>query len=135
MVDSMSGTHLAAERFVECLTALPNLHTLEFAPVSQHHVVKYFVDALKTRNCQFQQVRELVLPDAVHWLLRCCPNVVDLTCCGEAPGLDFVESLEAGGLNHITKLSILRPGGGVLWWDLDIWPSRISFVSRLPLLR
>ena len=132
-VESVSGTYLEAELFVECLTTLPNLHTLEVAYAPLNQVVKYFVDALKKRDSQFQQVRKLVLPDAVHWLLRCCPNIEDLTCCGTAPGVDFVESLAAGGSNHITKLTVLCAGGSDIWRSLDIWPSRIRSVSRSPL--
>lgn len=130
MVESVSGTYLEAELFVECLTALPNLHTLEIAFAPRNQVVKHFVDALKKRESQFQQIRTLVLPDAVHWLLRCCPNVEDLTCCDTAPGIDFVESLAAGGSNHITRLTVLCPGGSVTWRSLDIWPSRVHSISR-----
>lgn len=132
MVESVSGTYQAAESFVECLSALPNLHTLDIAFAPQNQVVKHFADALKKRESQFQQVRALILPDAVHWLLRCCPNVEDLTCCGTPPGIDFVESLAAGGSNCITKLTVLCQGGSSIWWNLDIWPSRIRFISLSP---
>jgi len=133
-VDSVSGTYQGAELFIDCLTALQNLRTFEITSASQYKIVKYFVDTLKKKETQFQQIRTLVLPDAVHWLLRCCPNVEDLTCC-TAPGIDFVESLVAGELNRITKLSVLCPSGSSIWWNLDIWSSTIHFVSRLLSLR
>jgi len=132
VVESVSGTYLEAELLVECLTALSSCHTLEIAFAPPNQVIKHFVDALKKRGSQFQQVRTLVLPDAVHWLLRCCPNVEDLTCCGTPPGIDFVESLAANGLNCITKLTVLCPGGSGIWWSLDIWPSKIHILPPSP---
>jgi len=106
-VESTDKTYVAACRFIECLTALPNLHTLEIAAMRQDHPIGYIVDALREREPHFQQVRTLVLPDKAHWLLRCCPNVEDLACYGATPDEAFVESLVVGELNCITKLSIL----------------------------
>jgi len=130
-VDSVSGVYKEAELFIDCLSALPNLHTLEITTNSQYLIIKYCVDTLKKRVPQFQQVRTLVLPDAVHRLLRCCPNVEDLTCC-TPPGMDFVKSLMAGGLNRITRFSVLRPSGSLVYMSLDIWSSRIHSVSCSP---
>lgn len=123
----VDGTNQAAECFIECLGTLPNLHTLEINFIWQHQVVEHFADTLKKKKPELPQIRTLVLSDAVHWLLRCCPKVEDLTCCEVAPGMDFVESLVAGGSNSITKFSIMCPGR--TWQRADIWPSRIYFIS------
>ena len=121
---------MVACRFIKCLAALPNLHTLEIALMwRDQFVADHFVDALKKRKPQFQQLRTLVLPDKAHWLLRCCPNVEDLTCYGVTPDEAFVESLVVGKLNHITKLSILSRS--VLLGE-DPWSSGFLFFSPTP---
>jgi len=130
-VDSLGGTYLAAQRFIECLTALPNLHTLEI--ISRwYYNFRSFLDVLKKRKPQFQQVRALVLPDEVHWLLRCCPNVEDLTCHRGTPAEAFVESLVVGGLNRITRFSVLSPSWSGISLSRDHWSSRIYFISFSP---
>jgi len=113
--------------FVECLAALPNLHTLEIGWVKNSLVGELFVTTLGNRELP---VRTLVLPPTAHPLLQYCPNVEDLTCSDTAPDRSFVESLVAGGLAHITKLSVTCPGGSDNWPNEDICSSRVYFVSH-----
>ena len=124
-VDSVGGTYVAACRFIECLTTLPNLHTLEIALMWRYQFfADHFVDALKKRKPRFQQLRALVLPDKAHWLLRCCPNVEDLTCYGVTPDEAFAESLVAGELTRIAGLSILCRAVSL---GADPWPGGVYF--------
>ena len=124
VVDFVGGTYKVAKLFVECITTLPNLHTLEIVSMSGGRIVQSLATALEKRKQEIQQVRTLVLPPAAHWLLRYCPNVEDLTCCDAKPDERFVESLVVGGLNRITRFSVLYPEGR------DIWSSRsTSFPS------
>jgi len=125
----MDKTYVAACHLIECLTALPNLHTLEIAVMQRDQSVDHIADALEERKPQFQQIRTLVLPDNAHLLMRCCPNVEDLTCSGATPYEPFVESLVVGELNRITKLSILS---GRFLWSYDLWSSRAHFIYHSP---
>jgi len=125
----MDKTYVAACRLIECLAALPNLHTLEIAAVRRNQPLDYIVDALEERKPQFQQIRTLVLPDKVHWLLRCCPNVEDLACYGVTPDEAFVESLVVGELNRITKLSMLSRSISL---GEDPWSGRVYPISHSP---
>ena len=104
MVDFTQGTSRVMKMFVKCLTALPNLHTLEIVSVWDYKLVKVLVIAMRNEKPQLQRIRTLVLPPEAHELLRYCPNVVDLTC-RNAPNEPFVDSLMASGLNHLTKFS------------------------------
>jgi len=108
VVNFAHGSDRVRILFVECLTALPNLHTLEITSMRDHNV-QVFVTALEDRKLRLrlEQVRTLVLPAEAHRLLRYCPNVEDLACCATAPDEAFVQSIVTDGLNHITKLSIL----------------------------
>jgi len=116
--------------FVECLAALPNLHTLEITSMFGRNV-HALVTALENRKLRLrlQQIRTLILPAEVHRLLRYCPNVEDLTCCATMPDEAFVESLVVGGLDHITKLSVFPPGKRGTRSNGDVWSSRVHFVS------
>jgi len=123
VVDFINGRYRVAKMFVECLATLPNLHTLEIVSMTEGRIVQSLATALEKKKPNLQQVRTLVLPPAAHWLLRYCPNVENLTCCAEKPDERFVESLVIGGLEHITKFSVLYPE------ERDIWPSMsIRFV-------
>ena len=124
MVDFVGGTYKVAKLFVECLTTLPNLHTLEIVSMSEGRIVQSLATALEKRKRKLRQVRTLVLPPAAHWLLRYCPNVDDLTCCAAKPDERFVESLVVGGLKHMTRFSVFYPE------EKDIWPSRVHSVLR-----
>lgn len=70
--------------FVDCLLALPNLHTLEIAPTSLP-LVTLFANAFKHRP-QRPSVRRLIAPTGVHPILQCLPNLEELVCTrGEKP--------------------------------------------------
>ena len=111
--------------FVKCLAALPNLHTLEIGCTPKVPDFGSFATALGGRALQ---VRTLVLPPTAHLLLRYCPHVEDLTCRDAAPNETFAESLVAGGLNCITKLSVWCPEGSENW---DICLSTVQSHSSL----
>jgi len=117
-VDFVDGTDRVMKLFVECLTVLPSLHTLEIISMRKHGCAQSFATALEGAKLQLQlrQVRTLVLPPIAHWLLRYCPSVEDLTCCAAKPHEAFVGSLVLGRLNRLAKFAVLCPG------DTDIWP-------------
>lgn len=72
--------------FVDCLLALPNLHTLEIAPTSLP-LVTLFGNAFKHRP-QYGSVRRLIAPAGAHPILQCLPNLEELVCTrGEKPHL------------------------------------------------
>lgn len=133
VVDFMGASEEATKLFVECLATLPNLHTLEIFSMQEHELVQAFATALEERKPPLQQVRTLVLPPTAHWLLRYCPNVEDLTCCAMRPNNSFVESLMAGGPNHITKFSSLYLVGTDPRPIEGVWLGTAYLVSRPPL--
>ncbi|KAF9789813.1 hypothetical protein BJ322DRAFT_1044359 [Thelephora terrestris] len=70
--------------FVDCLLALPNLHTLEIAPTSLP-LVTLFANAFKHRP-QYRSVRKLIAPAGAHPVLQSLPNLEELVCTrGEKP--------------------------------------------------
>jgi len=70
--------------FVDCLLALPNLHTLEIAPTSLP-LVTLFGNAFKNRP-QYNCIRKLIAPSGAHPILQCLPNLEELVCTrGEKP--------------------------------------------------
>ena len=131
-VDFVIGLDRLRAPFVECLAALPNLHTLEIGSMPSGIAPERFIITLGRRKLP---VRTLTLPPGAHPLLRYCPNVEDLTCSDTAPDTAFVESLEAGGLDHITKLSVSCPGGDDNSSNEDVCSSRVYLVSRRPSTR
>jgi len=110
-VDFVYNSDRLERMFVKCLAALPNLHTLEVGCMLKVQDLGFSAAILGGRKLQLQQVRKLILPPTARFLLRSCPNVEDLTCCDMAPTEAFLESIVAGGLNRITKLSISCPKG------------------------
>ena len=123
----MGGTKKVMELFVKCLTALPNLHTLEIVSLQGAQIIRSFVTALTRREPKLQQVRTLIMPPTAHRLLHYCPNVQDLTCCDWKPDRDFVDSLAAGGPNRVTKFSVLCAAGKDTRLMRDIWPGMVHF--------
>jgi len=123
VVDFDDVTDKATKLFVECLTVLPNLHTLEIISMWEPETIMCLTTALGEVRPRLQQVRTLILPPMAHWLLRYCPNVEDLTCVAGRPEERFVESLVVGRLHHITKFRVLYPGCG------DMWQSMVHLVS------
>ena len=114
------------ELFVKCLTALPNLHTLEIVLMWKLEPVEAFRTAVMKGGPRFQlqRLRRLIIPSTAHLLLRFCPNVEDFTCGSISNPL--VGSLVAGGLKQLTKLSVVNVYKG----GRDAWLSRDHFVSR-----
>lgn len=129
MVDLIQGTPRLTKLFAKCLTALPNLHSLEIVSAWDHKLAEVLVTALGKEKPQLQRVRTLVLPPQAYGLLRYCPNVEDLTCC-RSPDEHFIETLVESRSNHLTKFSAVyvRELG-------DTWSSAAYFVSRSPLMR
>ena len=134
MVDFTSTFDRLEGVFVECLTALPNLHTLEIGSAPGGQVHHPLTAALSKRRgkLQLEQVRTLVLPPEAHLLLQYCPNVEDLTYNDTTPDEAFVQSLEAGGLNRITKLSVLYASGSEDWRREGVRLSRVYFILCSP---
>ncbi|KAF9645657.1 hypothetical protein BDM02DRAFT_484020 [Thelephora ganbajun] len=80
--------------FVDCLLALPSLHTLEIAPTSLP-LVTLFNNAFKTRP-QYQSVRKLIAPSGAHPILQCLPNLEELVCTrGEKPHILLTKVFQA----------------------------------------
>ena len=128
-VDLLWGPSKVIKLFVKCLSALPDLHTLEIVSSMWNTEPKVLVTALGKEKPQLRRVLTLALPSDAPQLLQYCPNVENLRC-SSAPDGRFLETLVASGLNHLTKFSAvyLRETG-------DNWPSRAYFVSRLSLVR
>jgi hypothetical protein len=63
--------------FVECLESLPNLHTLEI-PRADMALTRPLEEALK--RIELPQIKTLIIPPAIHFLLRRCYGVEDLVC-------------------------------------------------------
>jgi len=80
--------------FVDCLLALPNLHTLEIAPTSLP-LVTLFGTAFKSRP-QYHSVRKLIAPSGAHPILQCLPNLEELVCTrGEKPHILLTRVFQA----------------------------------------
>jgi len=124
VADLIQGTPRVMKLFVKCLTALPNLHTLEIISVWDPKLVKAVVAAMRKEKPKLQRVRTLVLSPETHELSRYCPNVEDLTC-RMAPDERFTESLGASGMNHLTRISALYNAQG----RRNIWLSAACFAS------
>ena len=62
-------------KFVKCLESLPNLHTLEIGR-ADGDITTSLEKALK--HVELPQIKLLILPPAVHPLLRHCRNVEDV---------------------------------------------------------
>ena len=93
-----AGTILPA--FVDLLSALPNLQTIEFVHV---HSQMASAIGLALRGKSFPSVKTLVLPTCAHELLPRCPNVEDVTCNEDSGGL-ITTSIQAGHCVNIVKL-------------------------------
>jgi len=80
--------------FVDCLLALPNLHTLEIAPTSLP-LVTLFCNAFKSRP-HYRSIRKLIAPSGAHPILQCLPNLEELVCTrGEKPHLLITRVFQA----------------------------------------
>lgn len=80
--------------FVDCLLALPNLHTLEIAPTSLP-LVTLFGNAFKHRPL-VKSVRKLISPSGAHPIIQCLPNLEELVCTrGEKPHILLTRVFQA----------------------------------------
>ena len=63
--------------FAACLSHLPSLHTLRIC-----HAHSQMTMTLKGmfEGKRYPQIRTIILPTCAHYILRACPNVVDVTC-------------------------------------------------------
>ena len=71
------STDTVLPAFAEGLSHLPNLHTLRIC-----HARRQLTTVLKDEfeGKQYPQIRTVVLPTCAHYILRACPNVLDVTC-------------------------------------------------------
>lgn len=70
----------ALSKFIKCLGSLPNLHTLEIGQEDGYttHSLKKNALRLKLNGVKLPQIKTLILPPAVHSLLKHCPNIEDV---------------------------------------------------------
>lgn len=103
--------------FVDCLLALPNLHTLEIAPTSLP-LVTLFGNAFKNRP-QYRSVRKLISPAGTHPILQCLPNLEELVCTrGEKPHILITRVFQAyDSMNTVTTFKRFELIGSS-WTDM-----------------
>lgn len=86
--------------FAQLLSALPNLHTIEFVHV--HSQMAYAIQtAVEGRT--FPSVRTLVLPTCAHDMLPHCPAVESVTCNEDTGGL-ITSAIKIGHGSNIREL-------------------------------
>lgn len=96
--------------FSECLTLLPNLHTLQIV-----HAHSQMTTAIKNAfaGCNIPTVRTIILPSHAHNILRCCPNVQSVICtsddgskliCAINGNCNAVQSVEGFWLRETTHM-------------------------------
>ncbi|KAF9239080.1 hypothetical protein BU15DRAFT_74771 [Melanogaster broomeanus] len=86
--------------FAECLTSLPNLTLIQVV-----HAHSQMTTALKNafEGKRFPSVRKLVLPSCAHEVLRCCPNVEEVTC-NEGDGSTIIGAIIKGNCKKVQVL-------------------------------
>lgn len=91
--------------FAQCLSILPNLHTIEIA-----HAHSKMMSHLKSafEGKKFPTVRTVSLPSCAHAILRCCPAVENVTCTS-GDGGTLISALAAAKCNKLTKVSGITP--------------------------
>ncbi|KAH7345420.1 hypothetical protein B0J17DRAFT_702824 [Rhizoctonia solani] len=87
--------------FVELLGVLPNLHTLEI-PHAHSEMTKALKAAFEGNI--FPSIQKVILPTCAHEILRCCPEIREVTC-NEDDGGRLVSALVYNGCR---KLEVLR---------------------------
>lgn len=105
--------------FVECLQALPNLHTLEIDRVD-NFAANPLEEALT--GVKLPQIKTLILPPTAHPLLQHCRYVEELVCMVRyqtASPDEFLKSLASKRDSRVARLAIPL----VTWAD----PSRKWF--------
>ncbi|KAJ1311876.1 hypothetical protein OPQ81_010335 [Rhizoctonia solani] len=87
--------------FVKLLGALPNVHTLEI-PHAHSEMTAALKEAFEGNI--FPSIERVILPTCAHEILRCCPEVREVTC-NEDDGGRLVSALVYNGCK---KLEVLR---------------------------
>ena len=70
--------------FADCLSKLPNLHTLRICH-AHHKLAADLNEVFEGKN--YPQIRTVILPVCARELLRACSNVRDVTCSGYEDGI------------------------------------------------
>ena len=81
--------------FVECLESLPNLYTLEIPRVDMR-ITGPLEKALK--RIELPQIKTLVIPHPIHFLLRHCHGVEDIVCAVRYMDTDISSDTILGSL-------------------------------------
>jgi len=93
-------------KFVKCLEALPNLHTLEIGRANGD-ITAPLEKALK--YIKLPQIRVLILPPTAHPLLRYCSNVEDVAYVVMNKAIlcdEFLGSLASNQDSKVKRLTI-----------------------------
>ena len=94
--------------FVECLESLPNLYTLVI-PRADMRITGSLKKALK--RIKLPQIKTLVIPHPIHFLLRHCHGVEDLVCVvrytnANTPSDRILSSLASNRDSKVKRLAI-----------------------------
>ena len=127
--------------FVDCLLALPNLHTLEIAPTSLP-LVTLFGIAFKHRPL-YKSIRKLIAPAGAHPILQCLPNLEELVCTrGDKPHILLSKVFQA--YDYVNTLTTFKRFEliGSNWTDMvgkggfnQLQPAQIFHRPHTELLR
>lgn len=102
---TVSLTRFQAKRivpiFMDLLSALPNLHTLEFV-----HVHSQMSNAIGSaaQDKKFPSIRTIILPNVAHDMLKSTPAVENVTCNEDNGGL-ITTSIRRGNCTNIKRLA------------------------------
>lgn len=87
--------------FMDLLSALPNLHTLEFVHV---HSQMSSAIAFAIQDKKFLSIRTIVLPNVAHDMLECTPGVENVICNEDNGGL-ITTSIKRSNCTSIKRLA------------------------------
>jgi hypothetical protein len=91
--------------FVQLLSKLPNVHTLEVLYVTTNIPSRRFFEYYFT-GWSFPSIKKAVLPAYARDILRCCPNVKEITCNRDLGGSgELVDTLAR---IRCSKLEVIR---------------------------
>ncbi|KDQ60173.1 hypothetical protein JAAARDRAFT_191574 [Jaapia argillacea MUCL 33604] len=107
------SVHRILAALVSCLESLPNLHTLQ---VLHAHAQMTSALGQAFKNVSLPSIRTVILPSCAHNIIKCCPEVRDVTC-NEHHGSQLIGSLVKGGCNKVERFAGISP--------------RITMVKRL----
>ncbi|KIJ48934.1 hypothetical protein M422DRAFT_777788 [Sphaerobolus stellatus SS14] len=74
------STQTVLPAFVDCLSSLPNVHTLHIL-YAHSEMTTQLKNAFE--GSTFPSIRKITLPSCAHNILRCCPNVTFVKCVEE----------------------------------------------------